>query len=346
MKRVLLLLCCLALALPALGAAEEEKVLNLFTWELYVDDQTIADFEAETGIRVVYSTFDTNENMIAKLQLGGGGDYDVIIASDYAVNIVRKAGLLEKLDKALITRYDTLDPVLLSPYFDPDNEYSVPYMSGTPLIVYNPAYVDFEITGYESLWDERLKDNVVVMDDARNIIGITLKTLGYSFNITDDAILAQAAEKLAGLRPNIRAFNSETPYMDLASGECAVGYMYGQYASICLQENPELQVVYPKEGVGFGIDSLVIPQGAKHPENAHRFIDFLLKPEIAAQTAQAQPFRSPVPAASEFLPQAFLDDPAINIPSELLENAEFIMDLGDYETKYQNIWTDFKLLDR
>ena len=90
----------------------------------------------------------------------------------------------------------------------------------------------------------------------------------------------------------------------------------------------------------------MIPQGAKHPENAHRFIDFLLKPEIAAQTAQAQPFRSPVPAASEFLSQAFLDDPAINIPSQLLENAEFIMDLGDYETKYQNIWTDFKLLNQ
>lgn len=346
MKRVILALVCLLLALPGGSMGEEEKVLNLFTWEMYVDDKTIADFEAETGIRVNYSTFDTNENMIAKLQLAGDTDYDVIIASDYAVNIIRKAGLLEKLDKTLITRYDSLDPVLLSPYFDPDNEYSVPYMSGTPLIVYNPDYVDMEITGYESLWDERLRDNVVVMDDARNIIGITLKTLGYSFNTTDDEALLQAAEKLAQLRPNIRAFNSETPYMDLVSGECAVGYMYGQYASICLQENPELQVVYPQEGVGFGIDSLVIPKGAKHPENAHLFIDFLLKPEIAAQTAQTQPFRSPVPAASEYLPSSFLEDPAINVPSQLLEQAEFIQDLGDLETKYQNIWTDFKLMDK
>ncbi|MBE5783808.1 MAG: spermidine/putrescine ABC transporter substrate-binding protein [Clostridiales bacterium] len=343
MKKMLLLLLCLLLALPTGAFAEEEKVLNLFTWELYVDDQTIADFEAATGIRVVYASFDSNESMLAKLQLSGGGDYDVIIASDYAINIARKAGLLQKIDKSIVDRFDTLDPLLLSPYFDPDNEYSVPYMSGTPLIIYNPDYVDFEITGYESLWDERLKDSVVVMDDARNIIGITLKTLGQSFNVTDDAILQQAAEKLAKLRPNIRSFNSDTPDADILSGECSVAYTYGQYAAYALMENPELQVVYPQEGVGFGIDALVIPEGAKHPENANLFINFLLQPEIAAQVAQAQQFRTPVPGAYEFLPESYLSDPTIIVPEELLKDAEFIIDVGEHETKFQNIWTDFKL---
>ena len=343
MKRLLLLVLCLMLALPAFSRGEEEKVLNLFTWELYVDDETIAEFEAATGIRVVYSSFDSNESMLAKLQLSGGGDYDVIIASDYAVNIARKAGLLQKIDKTIIDRYDTLDPLLLSPYFDPDNEYSVPYMSGTPLIVYNPDYVDFEITGYEDLWNESLRDSVVVMDDARNIIGITLKTLGQSFNVTDDAILQQAADKLAQLRPNIRSFNSDTPDADLISGECSVAYTYGQYAAYALMENPELKVVYPKEGVGFGIDSLVIPANAKHPQNANLFINFLLQPEIAAQVALIQQFRTPVPGAYEFLPDSYLNDPTIIVPEELLKDAEFIIDLGEDETKFQNIWTDFKL---
>lgn len=342
MKKLLMILCCCLLLIPSLAGAEEEKVLNLFTWELYVDDQTIADFENATGIRVQYTPFDSNEAMLSKLTLGSN-EYDVIIASDYAVNIARKDGLLQKLDHSLITRYNNIDPVLLSPYFDPDNEYSVPYMTGTPLIVYNPDYVDFEITGYEDLWDERLRDSLVVMDDARNIIGITLKTMGQSFNVTDDEILAQAAQKLAQLRPNIRTFNSDTPDADLNSGECYAGYMYGQYAAYALAENPDLKVVYPKEGVGFGIDSLVIPANAAHPKNAHLFIDFLLQPEIAAQVAQAQQFRSPVLGAEEFLPEEFLNDPAINIPSELLTDAEFIMDLGEYETKFQNIWTDFKL---
>lgn len=344
MKKMLVLFLCLLLALPGASLArEEEKVLNLFTWELYVDDQTIADFEAATGIRVVYATFDSNESMLAKLQLAGGGDYDLIIASDYAVNIARKSGLLQKIDKTIIDRYESLDPLLLSPYFDPDNEYSVPYMSGTPLIVYNPEYVDFEITGYEDLWNESLRDSVVVMDDARNIIGITLKTMGQSFNTTDDEILAQAAEKLAKLRPNIRSFNSDTPDADLLSGECSVAYTYGQYAAYARMENPDLKVVYPKEGVGFGIDSLIIPAGAKHPGNANLFINFLLQPEIAAQVAQIQQFRTPVPGAAEFLPAEYLNDPTIIVPEELLAEAEFIQDLGEYETKFQNIWTDFKL---
>lgn len=343
MKRFLAVAAALLLLGASLALAEEEKVLNLFTWELYVDDETIADFEAATGIRVQYTAFDSNESMLAKLQLSGGGDYDVMIASDYAVNIARKSGLLRKLDKSRLPHAAGLDPVLLSPYFDPEDEYSVPYMSGTPLIVYDPAAVEIEITGYESLWDASLRDSLVVMDDARNIIGITLKTLGHSFNVTDDDVLRKAAEKLALLGPNIRSFNSSTPDADLLSGECAVGYLYGQYAAYALAENPQLQVVYPQEGVGFGIDSLVIPAHAPHPDNAHRFIDFLLQPEIAAQVALAQQFRTPVPGAAAYLPEEYRTDPAINIPAQYLKDAEFIRDLGPYETKFQNIWTDFKL---
>ncbi len=345
MKKLLILFLCLLLSLPAVSLAEEEKVLNLFTWELYVDDQTIADFEQATGIQIRYATFDSNESMLAKLQLSGEA-YDVIIASDFVINIARKAGLLQKLDHSLLPHAAGLSPAMLNQYFDPDNEYTIPYVAGTPLIVYNPDYVDIEITGYESLWDESLRDSVVVMDDARNIVGITLKTMGQSFNVTDDALLAQAAERLAALRPNIRAFNSDTPYVDLLSGECAVAYMFTPYAVMALEENPDLRIVYPKEGVGFGIDAAFIPANAPHPENAHRFLDFLLQPAIAAQVAEAQLFVCPVQAAYEYIPEALQTNPAIHVPDALLENAEFIMDVGEYETKFQNIWTDFKLLGK
>lgn len=344
MKRLFVIWMILALLLPCAAAAQEEKVLNLFTWEMYVDDQTIADFEAATGIKVRYSPFEDNEEMLLKLQMSGGaGQYDVIIASDYAVNMARKSGLLQKIDKSMVTNYDLLDQALLSPYFDPDNEYSVPYMSGVTLIVYDPTAVTAEITGYKSLWDESLRDSLVVMDDARNIVGIALKALGQSFNVTDDETLALAARKLEALGPNIRSFNSTSPDVDMVSGECAIGYMYGQYAFYALEQNPDLKVVYPEEGLGFGLDSLVIPAGAPHPENANLFINFLLQPEIAAQVAVAQGFRTPVPAAKEFLDESYLNNPVINIPSELLANHEFIMDLGENESKFQNIWTQFKL---
>lgn len=345
MKKLLIVFLCLLLSLPAISIAEEEKVLNLFTWELYVDDQTIADFEAATGIKINYATFDTNEGMLAKLQLSNES-YDVVIASDFVINIARKAGLLQKLNYDLIPNAAGLNPGMLNQYFDPENEYTVPYVAGTPLIVYNPDFVDIEITGYESLWDESLRDSVVVMDDARNIVGITLKTMGQSFNVTDDEILAQAAEKLAKLRPNIRAFNSDTPYVDLLSMECTVAYMFTPYALIAMDENPDLKIVYPEEGVGFGIDAAFIPANAQHPENANLFINFLLDPQIAAQVAQAQYFVCPVQAAYEYIPEALRNNPALNIPDELLKDAEFIVDVGDYETKFQNIWTDFKLLEK
>lgn len=342
MKRLFVCLICLALTIPC-ACAEEEKTLNLFTWEDYVDKSTIADFEAATGIRVNFSTFDENEDMLIKLQNTSGGDYDVIIASDYILNIARKEGLLGKLDKSLLPNIANVDPAYQGQYYDENDEYTVPYIGGTPLIVYNPAMVDIEITGYESLWDPSLRDSVVILDEARNMIGITLKTLGQSFNVTDDGILAQAKEKLMALRPNVRSFNSTTAHLDLVNGECAVAYMYTSYVVRALALDPSLKVAYPKEGMGFGIDCMVVPVNAPHRNNAHAFINFILDAEIGARVAQAQQFISPNAAAYDYLPEDFKRNPALFIPPDILGTPEFIEDLGEYESVYQDIWTQFKL---
>lgn len=343
MKRWMSLLLALALltALP-LTKAEEEKTLNLFTWATYIDDATIARFTEETGIKVNYTNFATNEEMLLKMS-AAGSEFDVILASDYALNMLRKDGRLQKLDKDLLPNYSNLDPAFLSQYYDPDNEYAVPYTAGTPLIIYDPALVDIEITGYEDLWDPALKDSIVVIDDARNIIGITLKTLGYSFNTTDDAQLAQAREKLMLLRPNIRSFNYDTPHNDLLSGEVSVGYMFTPFVLLAMDSNPNLKVVYPREGMGFGIDSLVIPSDAPHPGNAHLLLNFLMDSEVAGNTAAMQYYLSPVKTAYPFIPEYLRDNPAVRIPAEILGETEFIMDVGEYESKYQEIWAEFKL---
>ncbi|MDD4080730.1 MAG: spermidine/putrescine ABC transporter substrate-binding protein [Eubacteriales bacterium] len=343
-KLISLMLISLMLLGLVPAMAEEEPVLNVFSWATYIDDNTVARFTQETGIRVNYSTFLTNEEMLIKMQSPDNG-FDVILASDYALNMLRKDGQLLKLDKELLPNYDNLDPAFLSKYYDENNEYTVPYTAGTPLIVYNPAFVDIEITGYESLWDPALKDSIVVIDDARNIIGITLKTLGYSFNTTDDNQLEEAREKLARLRPNIRAFNYDTPHNDLISGDASVGYMFTPFVLLAMDGNPELQVVYPEEGMGFGIDSLVISADAPHPANAHKLLNFLLDAEVAGNTAGMQYYLSPVEAAFSFIPEYLRDNPAINIPDEILGETEFIMDVGEYESRYQEIWAEFKLLN-
>lgn len=344
----LLLVALLMVAgLTTAWAQKEEKVLNLFTWATYIDDATVAKFTEQTGIKVNYTNFESNEEMLLKLESAGTG-YDVIIASDYAINSLREQDKLLKLDKALLPNYGNLDPDFLGQYYDEQNEYAVPYTAGTPLIVYDPATVDpeVEITGYESLWDERLKDSVVVMDDARNIIGITLKTLGHSFNTTDDAVLKQAKEKLFKLRPNIRAFNYSNPYADLLSGEATVGYMFTSQVMVALDGNPDLKVVYPKEGMGFGIDNLVIVKDAPHPGNAHMLINFLLDSEVAANTAAMQYYLSPVATAYDLMPEALRNNPAINIPKDILGDTEFIRNLGEYDSVYQTIWSEFKLLSK
>lgn len=322
--------------------AEEEKVLHLFTWETYIDDDTIAAFEAETGIDVIYSPMESNDDMLLKISESGGTGYDLVLASDYALNILRKEGLIQPLQKDLLLNYSNLDAPFLNHYFDPDNDYVIPYTAGTPLIIYDPAQVSIEISGYEDLWNEALKDNVIMIDDARNVVGITLKTMGKSFNETDPAVLEEAKAKLMMLRPNIRAFDYNAPYTALINGEASVGYMFTSQLYFALMGNPDLKVVYPKEGLGFGIDGLVLSSQAKHVNNAHKFLDYLMRPEVAAHNAMWQGYLCVNKASLEFLSEEYLNNPALYIPDELLTNAEFIEDVGSTETTMQEIYTQFK----
>lgn len=344
-------LASLLLALAMLGSlavssafAEEEKVLNILTWELYIDQDTVlTPFTQETGIRINYTNFSLNEEMVAKLEANKGGEYDIVLASDYALDILRKQGLLAELDKSKIPNYANIDPNFQGQYFDPDDQYTIPYAAGTPLIVYNPNMVDVPITGYESLWDPALKDSVVMMDDMRNVAGVTLKTLGQSFNTTDETILAQAREKLLQLKPNIRALDYDTPHNLMISGEAAVGYMFTPQVAWALTDNPELEVVYPEEGMGgFGIDAIVVPVNAPHKNNAHAFLDFLLRPEIGAQIAEVQQYINCNQAAVPLLSEEYLNNPVVFIPPELLGETEFIQDVGDAILLYNEMWTAFK----
>ncbi len=344
MKRILALVLSMMLmaamtVTPA--AAEEEKVLNLFTWATYVDDETLANFEAATGIKVNYSYFSSNEEMMAKLQANGGSEYDIILASDYALATMREQNLLLPLNKDVLTNYGNLNPNYLGQYFDPDSAYVIPYVVGTPLIVYDPALVDIEIKGYADLWDPSLADSIVVVDDARNIIGITLKTMGKSLNETDPAVLAEAKDRLMPLYPNIRLFDYDTPYSAVISGEAAVGYMFTTQVIVSILERPDLVVVVPEEGVGIGIDGFAIPVNAPHPEAAHIFLDYLMNPEVAAHCAEWQYSPTPNKAAEPLLPDWLKNSPVL-LTDEQAAQAEMMRPVGDTEQTYQDIWMEFK----
>lgn len=342
MKKWLALLLCLLLTLPVLGMAEGEKVLNIFSWLGYVDDDVLADFEAETGIKVIWSPMDSIDSMLLKVTQGGGSDYDLILSSDYSLDILRKQGLIQKLDKSLLGNYANLNPQFLGQKFDPDNEYVIPYVAGCPLIIYDPSRVSFEITGYEDLWNEELKDSIGVLENARVLCGVTAKTLGMGMNETEPDKLAQIKEKLMPLYPNIRTFGDMESYSAVTSGEASVGFLFTPFVQMVWLEHPDFQVAYPKEGLGYGIDGFVIPEGAKNVENAHIFLDYLMRPEVAAHNAEYQMYMCVNQAAQEYLSDDFKNSPVMNVPAELLTGAEFVEDVGATETSYQEIYTAFK----
>ena len=347
MKKLLSVLLALSMlaALPLLSSAEEEKVLNIFSWDGYVDyASVIRPFEQQTGIKVNYAPFSTNDEMFKKLQENGASEYDLVIASDYILNTARLEGLMLPLDKEQLPNFANLDERFISQYFDPDNEYVVPYMSGIPLIVYNPDMVQIEIDGFEDLWDPSLADSIGLIDDARVSIGMVLLSMGQSMNTTDDAVLAQAKEKLFALRENIHVLEYENLHNSLISGDISVAYTFTPYVALALDANPNLKVVWPKEGLGFGIDGAFIPANAPHPDNAHTFLNYLLDGQVAAVTAEWQYYCTPNAAAQEFLSDAYKNNPVFNGIYDRIGDAEYVMNLGADESKFQDIWTEFKLL--
>lgn len=316
-------------------AASGEKVLNIFTWATYFPDDILAEFNQQTGIKINYTNFDSNEEMLMKLQ--AGGEYDLVLASDYIIDTARQEGLLLKLDKSKIPNFANINAAFQGNYYDPQNEYTVPYSAGVPLIVYNPAMTGVEVKGFADLWNPEFKDSVVVMDDMRNVIGLTLKQMGKSLNETDPAVLEQAKAKLMELKPNIRSLDYNTPYNLMISGETAVGYMFTSQVITALNENPDLKVVYPEEGFGFGIDSCFIPAKAPHADNAHAFLDFILDAKRSAHITDQIFYISCNTAA-----KPYLSDQRLTIPDDAAKNGEFIKNVGEAEQTYNDIWMEFK----
>lgn len=324
------------------SASKDNGAVNIFTWDGYIPEDVQQEFTDSTGIKINYSNFESNEEMLTKLQAGTDG-YDVVIASDYIIDIaIREGGIVSELDLDKIPNFQNIDPSFQSQYYDPENKYTIPYAAGTPLIVYDPSVVDIEITTYDDLWNEALADSVVMMDDGRNIIGMTLKSMGYSMNETDPEILDQAKEKLLKLTPNIRSMAVNQIQDLLISGEASVGYMFASQAAIALETNPELEVVYPTGGMGFGIDSAFVPENASNKDNAYTFLNYILDGEVGAKISSQIYYLCPNKAAEEFLPDSYRENAALFIPEEALQDTEFIQDVGDATSTYDKIWTEFK----
>ncbi|WP_409069338.1 extracellular solute-binding protein [Clostridium sp. FAM 1755] len=319
----------------------EKQVLNIFNWSEFLPQSVVEQFEKEYNVKVNYSTFSSNEEMLAKL-MGGNVPYDLVVTSDYAIEIMTKQKLVQPIDKNNVPNLSNIDKNVLDLAFDPKNTYSLPYMWGGNNIVIDKTKVTKKITSFDDLWDSQFKNSLVILDDPRVMIGLALQKNGYSINTKNPKELQKAKEDLIKLMPNVKAFDSESPKTLLINGEASIGYVWGTEAYLAKLENPNLEVVLTKEGVIPQYDNFVIPKKAKNKKLAEEFINFIYKPEVSAQVSEEFPYANPNKAAYPLMDKDKLNDIAVYPPREAVEGNELIKDVGETTKLYDDIWTEIK----
>ena len=329
-------LCAASVAASVTPAYADDSELVLYTWQGMFPQEVLDDFESETGIKITYSNFDTDETMLEKVSMAKGGDYDVVIADDYILEKVIQEGLAEKLDKDKLSNFENINSLYQGQFYDPTDEYTVPYGAGIPLIVYDPDEVDIDIEGYNDLWDPSLEDSIALTANYRVINGITNLALGKSMNEEDVDSIKETGKKLLELAPNVRMIQDDNTQDALLNGEASVAFLYTSQVTSVLAENPDLKVVYPKEGLGFGIMGMFIPSEAPDKDAAYQFVNYILQPEVSAKCFDYIGYYCTNKAADEFV------DPNRAVPEDVTKG-EIIQNVSaEADEQYNKNWTEFK----
>ncbi len=335
MKSSHLLVLLLALGV---GAGARAAELNLFGWSEYVPQTVIDGFTKETGIKVNFETFSSNEELIAKL-VAGGGRYDLVQPSDYAAEVMIRQKLLAPLDRAKLPNLKNLDSAFTNRPHDPAGGFTVPYLSGSVGIVINTEKVTVPIRGYRDVFQPRFKDRLVVLNDSREIVTWALYTLGLPINTLTPESLARARPIVADWVKLVKVFDSDSPKTALLNGDVDLGVVWSGEAAILWNQNKKFHFVIPAEGAHQFIDVLAIPAGAKNPAAAHQFINYLLRPEVSQLISTAFPYTNPNAAARALLSPEALANPASYPKTGKLET---FRDIGKMAAAIDRLVTDLK----
>lgn len=325
-------------------AASENNTIYLYDWSEYIPSGLLEDFTKETGIKVILSSFESNETMYAKLKtMGKENSYDVIAPSNYFVEKMRKEGMLLPLDHSKLPALKELDPNMLNKEYDPHNQFSVPQVFGTTSIAYNKDNVDVtHLTSWADLWKPEYKGKLQLTDDARDIFHMALLKLGLNPNTTDPAEIKQAYEELLKMRKNVAAFNSDNAANTFISGEIDVGTLWNGSAYIARKEGTPVNVVWPTEGTILWMDTLAIPATSKNPEAAHKLINYLISAPVAKRVALEIGYPTPNLVARQSLPKEVVEDTNLYPPQEVLDKGVWQNDVGSAVEIYENYFQQFK----
>jgi spermidine/putrescine transport system substrate-binding protein len=314
--------------------------LNIFNWDTFIDPQILTDFEQKFGVKINYTTYDSNEELLQILQ-AGSVDYDLIVPSDYMTAILRSQGRLAALDKDNIPNARNIDPALLNTRFDPGSRYCMPYQWGTMGIGYNRQATGKDIRGWKDFFDPAYAGRVALLDDGRAVLGVILIYLGYSPNTTNLVEIQAARDFLLAHKHHIKAYAPDTGQDLLDAGEVDLVFESSGDIFQLQAENPDVQYIIPEEGSLIGIDFICILASAPHQELAEAFINYLLEPEVGAQLSNYVQFASPNQAALPFIAEADRSNPNLYPSTEMMRRLFYTTDLGAHANQvYNDIWAE------
>ena len=323
--------------------------INVYNWGEYISDgaedtlDVNKEFEKETGIKVNYTTYDSNENMYNKIK-GGGANYDIIIPSEYMIERMIDENLLEKINFDNIPNYKNIIPKYKNLYFDPKNEYSVPYNVGMVGLIYNTKMVEGTPDSWSIMWDEKYKGQVLMFNNSRDAFGIAQFLLGIDVNTTSEKDWKKAYEKLKEQKPVVQSYVMDDVFNKMEGGEAAIAAYYAGDCIGMAENNPDLAFVYPKEGTNIFVDSICIPKGCQNKDAAELYINFLLRGDIALANAECLCYATPNRAVLDNEEYSFRDNEMLYPDEEHTPPTEYFHNL-DPETLMlmTSLWDNLKI---
>jgi spermidine/putrescine transport system substrate-binding protein len=328
----------------AAPASARKAVLHVYSWADYIKPELVTRFEEENQCSVVIDTFDSNEAMYAKLKAGATG-YDILVPSSYMVRIMYDQGMLQPINRNLVPNLKNIDPEYLKIAIDKEMDHSVPYMLTNTGLAYLGSRVKDFVPSWTMLDRADLKGRITMLNDMRETIGAALKFLGYSLNTLNEEELARARDVVIRWKKNLAKFENEQYKTGLASGEFLLVHGYSGDILQVQEENDDIVFVIPKEGFSVSCDDLVVPKEAENVELAHRFINFLHDPKVAAENTEFISYLCPNLPSYDLLNEEIRNDPTMFPPPEVRAKGEVILDLGADNVKYTKIWDQIKAAD-
>lgn len=341
MRKLGVVIAMLLLVFALTGCSDDTVTLNVYNWGDYIDETVLEEFENETGIKINYETFDTNEAMYQKIK-NGGTQYDIAFPSDYMIEKMIQEDMLVELDMAKIPNFDNIHDKFKDIEFDPGNKYSVPYFWGTVGIVYNENLVTDPVDSWDILWDEKYAGQITMIDSERDSLAVALKRLGYSLNTTDLGELEEARDMLIDQQDVLLAYVGDNVKDMLVNEEAAIAVVWSGEAFAIMSDFDHFSYALPKEGSNYWFDNIVIPKDSQNVDAAHQFINFLCDKEIGFRNTDYVGYSTTNSETMKMLDDEILNNPVAYPDLNLLDNFEVFLDLGDFVEEYSRVWTEIK----